>query len=183
MEVADALVMVAGIYMAGLYAGSITGITLNIPGAPSGAITTVDGHALMKRGEGAQALGMSALASTIGGLTGVIILIALAKPVSSLALLFQTPDKFSLVLLAIVTVTIVSQGSLLKSATAMAIGLMIATVGIDPMLPEGRFDFDSYNLIEGVNLLPSGIGLFAVCELIAQAGMPARSFEGGKYAP
>ena len=173
MEVADALVMVAGIYMAGLYAGSITGITLNIPGAPSGAITTVDGHALMKRGEGAQALGMSALASTIGGLTGVIILIALAKPVSSLALLFQTPDKFSLVLLAIVTVTIVSQGSLLKSATAMAIGLMIATVGIDPMLPEGRFDFDSYNLIEGVNLLPAVIGLFAVCELIAQADMPA----------
>ncbi|MBE9640175.1 tripartite tricarboxylate transporter permease [Salipiger mangrovisoli] len=174
MDVADALVMVAGIYMAGLYAGSITGITLNIPGAPSGAITTVDGHALMKRGEGAQALGMSAFASTIGGLTGVVILIALAKPVSSVALLFQTPDKFSLVLLAIVTVTIVSQGSLLKSATAMAIGLMIATVGIDPMLPEGRFDFGSYNLIEGVNLLPAVIGLFAVCELIAQAGMPAR---------
>ncbi len=174
MDVADALVMVAGIYMAGLYAGSITGITLNIPGAPSGAITTVDGHALMKRGEGAQALGISAFASAIGGLTGVIILIALAKPVSSLALLFQTPDKFSLVLLAIVTVTIVSQGSLLKSTTAMAIGLMIATVGIDPMLPEGRFDFDSYNLIEGVNLLPAVIGLFAVCELIAQAGMPAR---------
>ncbi|MCT4373438.1 tripartite tricarboxylate transporter permease [Yangia mangrovi] len=174
MEVSDALVMVAGIYMAGLYAGSITGITLNIPGAPSGAITTVDGHALMKRGEGAQALGMSAFASAIGGLTGVIILIALAKPVSSVALLFQTPDKFSLVLLAIVTVTIVSQGSLLKSTTAMAIGLMIATVGIDPMLPEGRFDFGSYNLIEGVNLLPAVIGLFAVCELIAQAGMPAR---------
>ena len=175
MEVTNALVMVAGIYMAGIYAGSITGITLNIPGAPSGAITTLDGHALMKRGEGTQALGMSAFSSAIGGLIGVVVLIALAQPVSALALMFQTPDKFSLVLLAVVTVTIVASGSLLKAMTAMAIGLMISTVGIDPMLPVGRFDFDSYHLIEGIGLLPAVIGLFATCELIAQASVPGRS--------
>ncbi len=175
MEVADALVMVAGIYMAGIYSGSITGITLNIPGAPSGAITTVDGHALMKRGEGTQALGMSALASAIGGLVGSVVLIALAQPVSSLALLFQTPDKFSLVLLAVVTVTIVAAGPLIKAMTAMALGLMISTVGIDPMVPEGRFDFGSYHLIEGIGLLPAVIGLFAVCEMIAQAAMPSKA--------
>ncbi|TKW64944.1 MAG: tricarboxylate transporter [Paracoccus denitrificans] len=174
MDVSDALVMVAGIYMAGLYAGSITGITLNIPGAPSGAITTIDGHALMKRGEGVPALGMSAFASTIGGLIGAVVLIALAKPVSSIALLFQTPDKFSLVLLAIVTVTIVAEGSLLKAVAAMLIGLMISTMGIDPMVPEGRFDFGSPNLIEGVTLLPAVIGLFAICEIIAQAAIPSR---------
>ena len=173
MEVTDALVMVAGIYMAGIYAGSITGITLNIPGAPSGAISTDDGHALMKRGEGTQALGMSAMSSAIGGLIGTVVLIVLAQPVSQLALMFQTPDKFSLVLLAVVTVTIVSSGSLLKAAVAMAIGLMISTVGMDPMLPEGRFDFGSYHLVEGIGLLPAVIGLFAVCELIAQAAIPA----------
>ncbi|MBO6561053.1 MAG: tripartite tricarboxylate transporter permease [Nisaea sp.] len=173
MNVADALVMVAGIYMAGIYSGSITGITLNIPGAPSGAITTIDGHALMKKGEGPQALGMSALSSAFGGLIGAVVLIALAQPVSQLALLFQTPDKFSLVLLAIVTVTIVATGSLLKAATAMVIGLMISTVGIDPMVPVGRFDFESYHLIEGIGLLPAVIGLFAVCELIAQAALPS----------
>ncbi|SOC22848.1 tripartite tricarboxylate transporter permease [Stappia indica] len=178
MKVADALVMVAGIYMAGIYAGSITGITLNIPGAPSGAITTIEGNALMKRGEGVQALGVSALSSAIGGLIGTVVLISLAQPVSSLALLFQTPDKFSLVLLAIVTVTIVSQGSLLKAAVAMAIGLMISTVGMDPMAPVGRFDFDSYHLIEGVGLLPAVIGLFAICEMIAQSGIPAKLVQG-----
>lgn len=173
MDVADALVMVAGIYMAGIYSGSITGITLNIPGAPSGAITTLDGHALMRRGEGTQALGMSALASGIGGLVGVIILIALAQPVSALALQFQTPDKFSLVLLAVVTVTIVASGPLIKAMMAMALGLMISTVGIDPMVPVGRFDFGSYHLVEGISLLPAVIGLFAVCELIAQSSIPA----------
>ncbi|HPE61016.1 MAG: tripartite tricarboxylate transporter permease [Thiothrix sp.] len=174
MAVSDALVMVAGIYMAGIYSGSITGITLNIPGAPSGAITTIEGNALMKKGEGMQALGMSALSSSIGGLIGTVVLITLAQPISSIALLFQTPDKFSLVLLAVVTVTIVSSGSLLKATTAMAIGLMISTVGMDPMAPVGRFDFGSYHLIEGVNLLPAVIGLFAVCEMIAQSGMSAK---------
>ncbi|EDQ03402.1 hypothetical protein OIHEL45_19816 [Sulfitobacter indolifex HEL-45] len=174
MEVKDALVMVASIYMAGIYAGSITGITLNIPGAPSGAITTLDGHALMKAGKGTQALGLSAFSSSIGGLVGVVVLIALAQPISALALLFQTPDKFSLVLLAVVTVTIVASGSLLKAMLAMAIGLMISTVGIDPMVPVGRFDFGSYHLIEGINLLPAVIGLFATCELIAQASMPTK---------
>lgn len=182
MEVTDALVMVAGIYMAGIYAGSITGITLNIPGAPSGAITTLDGHALMKRGEGTRALGMSAFSSAFGGLVGVIILIALAQPVSALALLFQTPDKFSLVVLAVVTVTIVSSGSLLKAMLAMAIGLMISTVGIDPMVPVGRFDFDSYHLIEGIGLLPAVIGLFATCELIAQSSSPAKMAQANVVA-
>ncbi|TMV14579.1 tripartite tricarboxylate transporter permease [Arenibacterium halophilum] len=173
MDVSDALVMVAGIYMAGIYAGSITGITLNIPGAPSGAITTIDGHALMKRGEGTQALGMSALASALGGLIGAVVLIALAQPVSAIALMFQTPDKFSLVLLAVVTVTIVASGPLIKAMMAMALGLMISTVGIDPMVPVGRFDFGSYHLIEGIGLLPAVIGLFAVCEMIAQSAAPS----------
>ncbi|ATI43582.1 tricarboxylate transporter (plasmid) [Pacificitalea manganoxidans] len=174
MEVVNALVMVMGIYMSGIYAGSITGITVNIPGAPSGAITSLDGHALMKQGHGAQALGLDAFASSIGGMIGALVLMLLAQPISELALLFRTPDKFSLVLLAVITVTIVARGSLWKAGMAMALGLMISTVGIDPMLPQGRFDFDSYHLVEGIGLLPAVIGLFAVCELLVQAATPAR---------
>lgn len=172
MDVSDALVMVAGIYMAGIYAGSITGITINIPGAPSGAVSTVEGHALMRSGRGVQALSISAFSSAVGGLVGAIVLMVMAQPISSVALLFQTPDKFSLVLLALVTVTIVASGSLLKASIAMAIGLMISTVGIDPMLPEGRFVFESPYLIEGIGLLPAVVGLFAVCEIIFQASIP-----------
>ncbi|QDY70824.1 tripartite tricarboxylate transporter permease [Qingshengfaniella alkalisoli] len=174
MEVTNALVMVMSIYMAGIYAGSITGITVNIPGAPSGAITSLDGHALMKQGHGAQALGLDAFASSIGGMIGALVLMLLAQPISQVALLFKTPDKFSLVLLAVVTVTIVARGSIWKAATATCLGLMISTVGIDPMVPQGRFDFGSFYLVEGITLLPAVIGLFAVCELFAQAATPAR---------
>jgi putative tricarboxylic transport membrane protein len=175
MEVTNALIMVMGIYMAGIYAGSITGITVNIPGAPSGAITSIDGHALMKQGHGAQALSLDAFASSVGGMIGAIVLMLLAEPISDLALLLKTPDKFGLVLMAVVTVTIVALGSIWRAVIATTLGLMISTIGIDPMVPRGRFDFNSYYLIEGIGLLPAVIGLFAVCELLSQGSMPARA--------
>ncbi|WP_422073395.1 tripartite tricarboxylate transporter permease [Tranquillimonas rosea] len=182
MEVVNALVMVMGIYMAGIYAGSVTGITVNIPGAPSGAITSIDGHALMKKGHGAQALGLDAFASSIGGVIGALVLMLLAEPISELALLFRTPDKFSLVLLALVTVTVVARGSIWKAMIATSLGLMISTIGIDPMVPVGRFDFGSPHLVQGIGLLPAVIGLFAVCELLVQAGLPSRLAQGESVA-
>jgi putative tricarboxylic transport membrane protein len=178
MEVTHALIMVMGIYMAGIYAGSITGITLNIPGAPSGAITSIDGHALMKQGHGAQALSLDAFASSVGGMIGALVLMLLAQPISNLALLLKTPDKFGLVFLAVVTVTVVARGSIWRAIIAMTLGLMISTIGIDPMVPKGRFDFGSFYLIEGIGLLPAVIGLFAICELLLQASLPARAAFG-----
>lgn len=174
MELTNALVMVMAIFMSGIYAGSVTGITVNIPGAASGAISTMEGHALMKRGEGAQALSLDALASSIGGVLGAIVLMFVAIPMSEFALLFHTPDKFALVFMAIVTVVIVAKGSIWKSLVAVTLGLMVSTVGFDNMVAQGRFDFGSANLIEGVQLLPAVIGLFAVCELFLQAGTRAK---------
>ena len=182
MEVGNALIMVMGIYMAGIYAGSITGITVNIPGAPSGAITSIDGHALMKQGHGAQALSLDSFASAIGGMIGAVVLMLLAQPISDLALLLRTPDKFGLVFLAVVTVTVVARGSLWRAAIAMTLGLMISTIGIDPMVPKGRFDFGSFYLIEGIGLLPAVIGLFAIGELLYQASLPARTALGQAVA-
>jgi len=174
MELTNALVMVMAIFMAGIYAGSVTGIIVNIPGAPSGAITTIEGHALMKRGEGAKALGLDALASSIGGMIGAVVLMFIALPMSQLALLFQTPDKFSLVVLALVTVVVVSPGSLAKGTVSVTLGMMVATVGLDTMVAQARFAFGSPQLVEGVRLLPAVIGLFAVCELLVQAGTERR---------
>lgn len=174
MEITNALVMVMGIFMAGIYAGSITGIIVNIPGAPSGAITAIEGHVLMKRGHGAKALGLDAFASTVGGMIGALVLMFIAVPMSQFGLLFQTPDKFSLVLLAVVMVVVVASGSIWKSIVSVTLGLMIATVGFDNMVARGRFDFGSPELIEGVQLLPAVIGLFAISELFYQSGIPAR---------
>ena len=177
MEITNALVMVMAIFMAGIYAGSITGIIVNIPGAPSGAITSIEGHALMRRGEGAKALGLDAFASTIGGMIGALVLMFVAIPMSKFALLFRTQDKFSLVLLAVVSVVIVARGPIWRSIVTVTIGIMISTVGIDNMVAKGRFDFGSAEMIEGVRLLPAVIGLFAVCELLVQSGVATRAVD------
>ncbi|MBY8978049.1 tripartite tricarboxylate transporter permease [Rhodobacteraceae bacterium NNCM2] len=172
MDLTNALVMVMAIFMSGIYAGSVTGIIVNIPGAPSGVITSMEGHAMMKRGHGAKALGLDAFASSVGGMLGALILMFIALPMSEFALLFRTQDKFSLVLMAVVTVVIVAKGSIWKSVVAVTLGLMISTVGFDNMVAKGRFDFGSADLIEGVRLLPAVIGLFAICELLVQGGTP-----------
>ena len=67
IDVIPALVMCAAIFMAGMYSGSITATTINIPGAPSSMMTSIEGNILMKRGQGANALGHAALGSMIGG--------------------------------------------------------------------------------------------------------------------
>ena len=175
MELTNALVMVMAIFMSGIYAGSVTGITVNIPGAASGAITTMEGYALMKRGHGAKALSLDALASSIGGVLGAAVLMFVAVPMSEFALMFRTPDKFALVFMAVVTVVIVAKESIYKSMVAVSLGLMISTVGFDNMVAQGRFDFGSANLIEGVQLLPAVIGLFAICELLLQGGSKIRA--------
>lgn len=174
METANALVMVMAIFMSGIYAGSITGIIVNIPGAPSGAITTIEGHALMRRGEGARALGIDAFASMIGGMIGALVLMFIAIPMSEFALMFRTQDKFSLVVLAVVSVVIVAKGAIWRSIVTVTLGIMISTVGLDNMIAQGRFVFGSADLIEGVRLLPAVIGLFAVGELFVQSGATAR---------
>lgn len=170
MDLTNALVMVMAIFMSGIYAGSITGIIVNIPGAPSGAITSIEGYAMMKRGEGARALGLSAFASSIGGIVGALVLMFVAVPMSRFALLFQTPDKFALVVLAVVSVVVVASGGIWRSVVTVTLGLMISTVGFDNMTAQGRFVFGSADLIEGVQLLPAVIGLFAVGELLVQGG-------------
>ena len=94
---------------------------------------------------------------------------------SKFALLFQTPDKFALVFLAVVSVVIVAKGSIWKSTVSVTLGIMISTIGFDNMVAIGRFDFGSFHLIEGVQLLPAVIGLFAVCELLVQGGPMLKS--------
>lgn len=174
MDLTNALVMVMAIFMSGIYAGSVTGIIVNIPGAAGGAITTMEGYPMTKRGEGAKALSLDALASSIGGVLGALVLMFVAIPMSQFALLFRTPDKFALVFMAVVTVVIVARGSVWKSLVTVTLGLMISTVGFDNMVAQGRFDLGSAQLIQGVQLLPAVIGLFAVCELFLQGGSPPR---------
>lgn len=169
IDVVPALVMCASIFMAGMYAGSITATTINIPGAPSSMMTAIEGHPLMLKGEGANALGHAALASMIGGCIGALLLMAFMPVAAQLSLLIRTPGKFSLILFALVVIVIVDRGAIAKGIVATLLGIMLATVGIDVLEPIPRFNFGTETLVAGIDLMPLVIGAFAVSEVLVQA--------------
>lgn len=169
IDVVPALVMSASIFMAGMYAGSITATTINIPGSPSSVMTAIEGHNLMKKGFGANALGHAALGSMIGGSVGALLLMAFMPIAAELSLLIRTPGKFSLVLFALVVIIIVDRGAIAKGVVATLLGVMLATVGIDVLQPIPRFNFGTETLVEGIDIMPIVIGAFAISEVLIQA--------------
>jgi len=169
MDIVKALVMCMGIYMAGMYAGSVTAITINIPGAPAAIMTAIEGNKMMQRGQGAKALGQAAFASMIGGTIGSILLMIVAPFAVKLALLVKTPGKFSLILFAFVVVILVQRKSIAKGAVATILGIMITTIGIDVMQAASRFTFGIDSLVQGIALMPLIIGTFAISELLIQS--------------
>jgi len=169
MATTQALVMCMGIMMAGAWGGSITAITINIPGAASNVMTAVDGYPMMLKGQGAKALGHAAFASMIGGTIGTILLMLTAPLVMKLAFLVKTPGKFSLILFSLVVVILVERKSVAKGAVTTFLGIMLGTIGIDVMEPAARFTFGSNFLVEGIDFLPLIIGTFAISEVLIQS--------------
>jgi len=172
LPMAEALVMLTGIYVGGIYGGAITAITIRIPGAPANTMTLLDGNAMARAGRPEVALALATFSSFVGGVVGGIVLVAFAPQLARIALQFQSPETFSLVFLALVAVVTVDRGSLSKAAAATVMGLMLSTIGIDKMLPVARFTMGMTSLLVGVPLLPVVIGLFAVAEFLWQAGEP-----------
>ncbi|MEM2226741.1 MAG: tripartite tricarboxylate transporter permease [Candidatus Bathyarchaeia archaeon] len=168
METVQALATCVAIYASGIYGGGITGTLINIPGTPGGAITTLEGYKLTLRGKAAKALTHGAFSSMIGGVLGTILAIILLEPIARASLVFQTHDKFSLVLMAIVVVSVLNTESIVKGIISTALGLMLATIGIDPLLPIPRFTFGVHSLTEGISLIAAVVGMFAVSEVLRQ---------------
>ncbi len=168
LDVITALVMCASIFMSGMYAGSITATTINIPGAPSSMMTSIEGNALMKQGHGANALGHAALGSMIGGTIGALLLMGFTPVAAKLALLIQTPGKFSLILFALVVIIISDREAIAKGTASTLVGIMIATIGIDIMQPIARITFGTETLVEGIDMMPLVIGSFAISEIMCQ---------------
>lgn len=168
MEPTAALVMLIGVYIGGIYGGSIAAILLKTPGTPASAATVLDGHTLAAKGQAARALSISATASFIGGLLSTIILIAVSPLLAQFALKFNAPEYFALALFGLTIIASVSAQNILKGLLAGAIGLLISTVGLDPISSVPRFTFDIMDLYSGINVIPVLIGLFALSEALNQ---------------
>jgi putative tricarboxylic transport membrane protein len=164
----DALALIAGIYLGGVYGGSRSAILLNIPGAPSAIATAIDGYPLAQRGEAGQAIGVTTVVSVLGGFIGILALAVAAPAISSFALMFAPRDYLLLAILGILLVGSLSGGSLAKGIFAGALGVLIGMVGLDPLTAEGRFTFGTLSLMGGIPYVAAMIGFFGVAEVLYQ---------------
>jgi putative tricarboxylic transport membrane protein len=176
MEVINALVTCVGIFVGGIYGGGVTGILINIPGAPAAAITTSEGYQLTLQGKADLGLAHGAFSSMVGGMIGALFTIFFIQSVADFSLHFKTPDKCSLILMAIVVSMLINSNDLLKGIIATILGMMLAAIGIDPFEALPRMSFGIENIREGVQLLTIVVGTFAIAEIFSQlAGTPLRA--------
>jgi len=160
------IALLLGLYVAGMTGGSFSAVLLNIPGTPSASATALDGYPMSKRGERGRALGIAIVASFVGGLFSFGCLYLISPLLANLALEFRAADLFSLVFFGLTVICSFAAKSLVKGLLSAAIGLMIVTIGLDPMMGTARFTFGDANLLAGIHFLTAMIGLFAIPQLV-----------------
>jgi putative tricarboxylic transport membrane protein len=161
-----AIALLFGIYTGGFTGSAFSSILINIPGGPSAAATLIDGNPMAKRGEGARALGIAITASFLGGLFSFVCLSFFAPQLADVALQFKTPELFALVLFGLSIISSFSVQSVVKGLISAVLGLIICTIGQDPIRGIGRFTFGSTDLLMGFHLIPALVGLFAFPEFV-----------------
>lgn len=168
------IAFLGAIYCAANFGGSITAILVNSPGDPSASATAIDGYQMAVRGQAGRALGISAVASAIGGLFSIVVLIVAAPLLARVAYSFGPPEYFALAVFGLSMVAATGGESAIKNLIAGAFGVLIATVGLDLTTGVERFTFGIYSFSDGIEFVPVLIGLFALSELLEQAAAAGR---------
>ncbi len=149
-----------------IFSGDIPGALLRIPGTPASAAYTDEAYAMTRKGQAELALGAGVWFSAIGGIAGVISLVALAPPLAEMALSFSTYEYFWLALLGLMCATLVARSSPVKAIAGMLLGLLVACIGIENPGGVPRFTFGSVDLLGGIEVIPALVGVFAVSEVM-----------------
>ncbi|MBY8975947.1 tripartite tricarboxylate transporter permease [Rhodobacteraceae bacterium NNCM2] len=165
LDQVPSIALMLGVYCGSVYGGSITAIILNTPGTPQAAATAMEGFPMAKRGDADLAIGWVTTASTIGGLFSVLVFILVGSYLARLSLEFTPIEYFALGLFAMTCIAGVSSGQMVKGLIAGGIGLMLASIGVDPVTGDMRFTFDSFQLSAGIALIPVIVGIFAYSEM------------------
>jgi putative tricarboxylic transport membrane protein len=166
MGAVPSVIMLAGIYYGAQYGGSTTSILVNIPGESTSVVTCLDGYQMARQGRAGAALGISAFASFIAGTISVVGIMLLAPFLGKLAVKFDAPDYAGLFILGLTLVTYLASGSRLKAMAMAIIGLLLGTVGLDPVAGTPRFSFGSITLLGGFELPAIAMGLFGMSEVL-----------------
>jgi len=161
-----AIILMSGIFYGAMYGGSTTSILLNLPGEAASVVTCIDGHQMARKGRAGAALGVAAIGSFIAGTVGVIGLTMMAPPLAEFALKFGPPEYVALTVLGLLLATYLAGSSPLRGLTMAIIGLIMGSVGLDPLSGAVRFDFGIADLQSNIDFVTIAMGLFGVGEIL-----------------
>jgi putative tricarboxylic transport membrane protein len=161
-----AMALLLGLFAAGMTGGSYSAILINIPGTPSASATGLDGHPLAQAGHAGKALGVSVISSFYGGIFSLGCLVISAPLIARVALQFGAAEQFALMTLGLTLICGFAGQSMLRGLISGVLGIILTTVGQDPLMGTPRFTFGTVELQAGVLFIPAMIGLFAVPQII-----------------
>ncbi len=166
MKSGDAVNLLVAMHIGAMSGGLLSATLLRIPGTGAAIVTTFDGYPLAKSGKAGRAIGIGIFSSFIGGFIAWIFLVTLSPLLSKFALKFSAFEIFSIVLLALVMIVSVSQGSILRAVISGILGLLVGIPGMDPVLGTTRLIFGFNKLITGFSIVPVLIGLFGFSQIL-----------------
>ena len=166
LDTVSAIIMMAGIYYGSQYGGSTTSILVRIPGESSSMVTCFDGYEMTKQGRAGPALAIAAIGSFIAGTLSVVGLMLVAPPLGRFALAFGPAEYFSLMVLGLTLVAYLGGDSLLKALLMAGLGLLLSTIGQDPVAGVERYTFGTLVLRDGIGLVPVFMGMFGIAEVL-----------------
>ena len=169
-----AMMFLGGIYVGGVFGGSISSLLLNIPGDPDSVPSCWDGYPISRRDGPHRALSIAITASAVGGLFSAFLLAFASPPFARFALTFDQPEFFAATLLGLVSVLAISKGQLLMSLMSLFLGVAIGAIGSDPLYGVARLTFGFELLGNGIEFTVVMIGLFALGEVLDYASQRVR---------
>lgn len=166
LEPNAAMLFLLAVFISSVYGGSISAILINIPGTPGAIVTQFDGYPLAKKGRAGHALAFALIASTVGGLIGLTLLVMLAPLVAATAMNFRSPEFAMAAVFGLILLSFASEGSTVRGILVGVIGLVCGMVGFDRLTDISRFDFGTPALQGGVELVPVTVGIFGLAEVL-----------------
>ncbi|MEN8832450.1 MAG: tripartite tricarboxylate transporter permease [Pacificibacter sp.] len=166
LDATSSLILLSAVYFGTMYGGRISSILLNIPGDEPAVMTTLDGYPMAQKGRAADALALSGVASFVGATVAVIGLSLFAPMLARAAIHFGPADYFALYIMAFATIGGVAGVDPRKTLLSALIGLMIATIGIDPISGVPRYTDGNFHVYDGIEPIVALVGLFAISEIL-----------------
>ena len=166
MDVTASIILLTAMYVSGTYGGAFTAILFRIPGEPIDVPMLWDGYTMARSGQPAKALGWTLVAAYVGGTVSAVIMVLLTQPLANFALRFSSPEYFAILLFGLASVVTLGRGSLPNALISLSVGLLIGTVGTDPIYGSYRLTFGSPLLADGIEFLVVMVGAYGIGEVL-----------------